>query len=203
LRKSSDKGPIPRRLRFGAPQESDFQPLGKNTTRFNPAGNRSKSLGRSFPSILSRNLYLIAEAISTAKGPLGFVSPRNFAAWSGEHGFPAFCSSIAVGIRSARSTAWRGYFARVDALVSRRSRRGRLAVLAIVAPPSTASHRAPQVSHFKHVPLRTMVKLPHSGHAARKRVSHSLSLFKPISRKFYCKNVEAAQLHPGVDRRAV
>jgi hypothetical protein len=41
LRKSSDKGPIPRRLRFGAPQESDFQPLGKNTTRFNPAGNRS------------------------------------------------------------------------------------------------------------------------------------------------------------------
>jgi hypothetical protein len=41
LRKSSDKGPIPRRLRFGAPQESDFQRLGKNTTRFNPAGNRS------------------------------------------------------------------------------------------------------------------------------------------------------------------
>jgi transposase len=43
LRKSSDKGPIPRRLRFGAPQESDFQRLGKNTTRFNPAGNRSKA----------------------------------------------------------------------------------------------------------------------------------------------------------------
>jgi hypothetical protein len=42
LRKSSDKGPIPRRLRFGAPQESDFQRLGKNTKRFNPAGNRSK-----------------------------------------------------------------------------------------------------------------------------------------------------------------
>jgi hypothetical protein len=41
LRKSSDKGPIPRRLRFGAPQESDFQRLGKNTKRFNPAGNRS------------------------------------------------------------------------------------------------------------------------------------------------------------------
>jgi hypothetical protein len=44
LRKSSDKGPIPRRLRFGAPQESDFQRLGKNTTRFNPAGNRSSAL---------------------------------------------------------------------------------------------------------------------------------------------------------------
>jgi hypothetical protein len=42
LRKSSDKGPIPRRLRFGAPQESDFQRLGKNTKRFNPAGNRSR-----------------------------------------------------------------------------------------------------------------------------------------------------------------
>jgi hypothetical protein len=46
LRKSSDKGPIPRRLRFGAPQESDFQRLGKNTTRFNPAGNRSSVLFR-------------------------------------------------------------------------------------------------------------------------------------------------------------
>jgi hypothetical protein len=43
LRKSSDKGPIPRRLRFGAPQESDFQRLGKNTKRFNPAGNRSNN----------------------------------------------------------------------------------------------------------------------------------------------------------------
>jgi len=28
VRKSTDKGPIPRRLRFGAPQESDFQPVG-------------------------------------------------------------------------------------------------------------------------------------------------------------------------------
>ena len=39
-RKSPDKGPIPRRLRFGAPQESHFQCVG-NTDRFNPAGNRS------------------------------------------------------------------------------------------------------------------------------------------------------------------
>ena len=36
LRKSTDKGPTPRRLRFGAPQESDFQRVG-NTVRFNPA----------------------------------------------------------------------------------------------------------------------------------------------------------------------
>ena len=42
LRKSSDKGPIPRRLRFGAPQESHFQCVG-NADRFNPAGNRSNS----------------------------------------------------------------------------------------------------------------------------------------------------------------
>src|SRR5208282_2114264 len=41
LRKSTDNGPIPRRLRFGALQESDFQAL-ENTRRFNPAGNRSK-----------------------------------------------------------------------------------------------------------------------------------------------------------------
>ena len=49
LRKSTDKDPIPRRLRFGAPQESDFQRVG-NTDRFNPAGNRSsRLLKNSFP----------------------------------------------------------------------------------------------------------------------------------------------------------
>ena len=46
LRKSTDKGPIPRRLRFGAPQESHFQRVG-NTAQFNPAGNRSSHMGRS------------------------------------------------------------------------------------------------------------------------------------------------------------
>ena len=40
LRKSPDKGPIPRRLRFGAPQKSHFQCVG-NADRFNPAGKRS------------------------------------------------------------------------------------------------------------------------------------------------------------------
>ena len=40
LRKSSDKGPIPRRLQFGAPQESHFQCV-ENADQFNPAGNRS------------------------------------------------------------------------------------------------------------------------------------------------------------------
>jgi hypothetical protein len=32
----ADNGPIPRRLRFGAIQQSDFQAI-RNTSRFNPA----------------------------------------------------------------------------------------------------------------------------------------------------------------------
>jgi len=54
LRKSTDKGPIPRRLRFGAPQESHFQRVG-NTARFNPAGNRSK-----------KEIALIGDSMNTA-----------------------------------------------------------------------------------------------------------------------------------------
>src|SRR3954451_5405153 len=41
-RKSTDKGPIPRRLRSGAPHESDFHRHG-NSSRFNLTGYRSSA----------------------------------------------------------------------------------------------------------------------------------------------------------------
>jgi hypothetical protein len=66
LRKSTDKGPMARRLRTSALQESDFQAFG-NPSRFNPGGN-SSSLKENGLKILARSRlappdYAIIEAL--------------------------------------------------------------------------------------------------------------------------------------------
>ncbi len=67
LRKSTDKGPISRRLRIGAAQESDFLRFG-NPERFNPRGNRSSlepSLGTNKEDLALREaLYWMAEKLT-------------------------------------------------------------------------------------------------------------------------------------------
>src|SRR5206468_8105042 len=60
----------------------------------------------------SRKPYLVADAISTPNGPFE-PTPRKAAACSVVHAFPAFCSRIAFGMRSAFSMECRGYLARV------------------------------------------------------------------------------------------
>ena len=48
----------------------------------------------------------------------------------------------------------------------RRGRRARLAPSSVASDDHEHPVVAPQVSHFRHVPLRTMVKLAHSGQAS-------------------------------------
>jgi hypothetical protein len=52
----------------------------------------------------------MAEETSTVNGPLKPI-PKYPAASAGVQARPAFCSKIALGIRRARSTECRGYFA--------------------------------------------------------------------------------------------
>lgn len=72
---------------------------------------RARSVGCIFPaSGRARKPYFIADETSTVNGPRN-PTPKYPAASAGVQARPAFCSKIALGIRRARSTECRGYFA--------------------------------------------------------------------------------------------
>ena len=67
VRKSTDKGPIPRRLRFGAPQESDFQRRG-NSPQFNLSGFRSNAFEMIASEFVAKKQTEGRAAATVAKG---------------------------------------------------------------------------------------------------------------------------------------